>query len=58
MKILKIIYLISSIDKGGAETHLAILAEQVKKKNHKVLVIYFKGNGYWRKYLKKGEYKY
>ena len=53
MKVLKVIYLISSIDKGGAETHLVTLAENIKKKNHKVLLIYFKGHGFWSKYLKK-----
>lgn len=49
----KIIYLVSSLDKGGAESHLATLAEEIKKKNYKILVVYFKGNGYWEKHLKK-----
>lgn len=53
MKNKKLVYLISSIDKGGAESHLANLALEVNKKSYKVLIVYFKGNGYWKKFLEK-----
>ena len=50
---MSIFHLISSIDKGGAETHLySLINEQVKEKK-KVFVIYLKGNDYWKKYYKK-----
>ena len=50
---MKIFHLITSIDKGGAETHLySLIKKQVENKNT-VLVIYLKGNGYWKKYLNK-----
>lgn len=48
-----IFHLITSVDKGGAETHLySLIKTQVKNKNT-VFVIYLKGNGYWKKYLNK-----
>ena len=53
----KIIYLISSLDKGGAETHLSFLADAVSKKNFEVTIIYFKGSGYWKNYLEKKKIK-
>ena len=47
-----IFHLISSIDKGGAETHLySLIKKQVKRK--KIYVIYLKGNDYWKKYYNK-----
>ena len=49
---MKIIHLISSMDKGGAESHLASLTK-MQNKNNKVIIIYFKGNDYWKKKLKK-----
>ncbi len=47
---MKIFHLITSIDNGGAENHLAsIVKEQIKK--NEVTVIYLKGNDYWKKKL-------
>ena len=48
-----IFHLISSIDKGGAETHLFSLINQQVQQKKKVVVIYLKGNDYWKKYYKK-----
>ena len=46
----KIFHLISSLDNGGAENHLASLVkEQIKDKN--IFVIYLRGNDYWKKKL-------
>tara|TARA_Y100000590_G_C15661764_1_gene992964 strand:- start:189 stop:1328 length:1140 start_codon:yes stop_codon:yes gene_type:complete len=53
---MKILHLISSLDKGGAETHLATLSREQKKKND-VTIIYFKGNDYWKKKLEKQKIK-
>lgn len=50
---MKIFHLITSIDKGGAETHLySLIKKQVENRNT-IFVIYLKGNGYWKKYLNK-----
>ena len=47
-----IFHLISSIDKGGAETHLySLINKQVQEKKN--LFNIFKGNDYWKKYYKK-----
>jgi len=47
----KILHIITSIDNGGAENHLAqLILDQVKTYN--VYLIYFKGNNYHRKILK------
>ncbi len=48
-----VLHLITSIDKGGAETHLFSLINQQIKQKKKVFVIYLKGNDYWKKYYKK-----
>ena len=45
---MKILHLISSLDKGGAENHLALLASQ-QVKNNVVMIVYLKGNDYWKK---------
>ena len=50
---MNVVHLITSIDKGGAENHLASLVKGLKNKNIKVYVIYLKGNGFWRKYYQK-----
>lgn len=50
---MKIVHVISSIDKGGAESHLySLVSEQVKNKNN-IKIIYFKGNSFWEDKLKK-----
>lgn len=48
---MKIIHFITSLDKGGAETHLFNLAKEQSKIKNQVIVIYFKGKGYWKKEL-------
>ena len=50
---MKICHLISSIDKGGAETHLYSLIKQQIKNKDSVTVIYLKGNNYWKKFYNK-----
>ena len=50
---MKIIHIITSINKGGAENHLYRLTTEQSKKNNNVKILFFKGDGYWQKYLKK-----
>jgi glycosyltransferase involved in cell wall biosynthesis len=54
---LRIIYLITSINRGGAENHLYDLAVGQRKNNHYVEIIYFKGDGYWSSNFKKNRIK-
>lgn len=49
---MKIFHLITSLDNGGAENHLASLAQEQVKKNQ-ILIIYLRGSGYWKKKLEK-----
>ncbi len=51
-----IFHLITSIDNGGAENHLASLAKE-QSKNNEVFVIYLRGNNYWRKRLEENKIK-
>lgn len=53
---MRIIHLISSMDKGGAESHLASLT-RMQSENNEIIIIYFKGNNYWKKKLKKKNIK-
>ena len=48
---MRILHIITSIDKGGAENHLFDLCRMQKKNKNKIHVIYFKGNSYWKKDL-------
>ena len=50
---MKILHLISSINRGGAENHLFNLASYQSSLNHSVSIIFLKGNGYWKKKLQK-----
>ena len=50
---MKIIHIISSINRGGAENHLFNLASIQSKDKNKVKIIYFKGDGYWSKFYKR-----
>ena len=54
---MKIVHVISSLDRGGAENHLVSLACEQKKMGLDVAVIYLSGNNYWRAYLKKKNIK-
>ena len=46
---MKILHLITSIDKGGAETNVINLAKIQSENNLNVLILYAKGEGYWKK---------
>lgn len=51
---MKILFAITSIDKGGAETHLVNLVDCLVKKNFSISIYYIKEkNAFWKKYLKK-----
>jgi glycosyltransferase involved in cell wall biosynthesis len=50
---MKILHIITSIDKGGAENQLFCLVKGQINLGNKVYIIFFKGNHYWKKYLKK-----
>ena len=47
---MKICHLITSIDRGGAENHLISLIKE-QNKNSKILLIYLRGNNYWKREL-------
>ena len=44
---MKVLHLINTIDRGGAENHLYCLARGQKKLGNEIHVIYLKGNNYW-----------
>ena len=48
---MKVLHLITSLSRGGAENHLLCLARGQLIKKHKVYVIYLKGDGYWKNYF-------
>lgn len=48
---MKILHLINSIDRGGAENHLTCLARGQIRASNDIHIIYLKGNDYWYKYL-------
>ena len=55
---MKILHIITSLNKGGAENHLAQLAElQSKQKKNEINIIYFRGDDYWSEILKKKKIK-
>ncbi len=47
---MKICHLITSIDRGGAENHLISLIKK-QNKSSKIVLIYLRGNDYWKKEL-------
>ena len=49
----KILHIITSLDRGGAENHLASLAALQAKQKNDVHIIYFRGNNYWVEFLNK-----
>ena len=51
-----IFHLITSIDNGGAENHLASLVKE-QAKNNEVFVIYLRGNNYWKRKLEDNKVK-
>ena len=48
---MRILHIITSINRGGAENHLYDLSNLQRNNKHKVHVIYFKGNSYWKSKL-------
>ena len=50
---MKIVHIISSIDRGGAENQLIYLIKAQINQGHKVYVLFFKGNKFWKKNLEK-----
>jgi glycosyltransferase involved in cell wall biosynthesis len=50
---MKIVHIVTSIDRGGAENQLVHLVESQINLGHKVYILFFKGNKYWKKFLKK-----
>ncbi|MDA7810742.1 glycosyltransferase family 4 protein [Candidatus Pelagibacter sp.] len=55
---MKILHIITSLNKGGAENHLAQLVElQSKQKKNEINIIYFRGDDYWSEILKKKKIK-
>ena len=48
-----IFHLITSLDKGGAESHLYSLIKKQVQNKLSVYVFYLRGNGYWKKHLNK-----
>ncbi|MDB4141371.1 glycosyltransferase [Candidatus Pelagibacter sp.] len=51
---MKILHIITSLNNGGAENHLAELAsKQAKQKKDKIYIIYLRGDNYWEKFLRK-----
>ena len=49
---MKILHIITSINRGGAENHLYDLTNIQRNNKHKVHIIYFKGDSYWEEKLK------
>ena len=48
---MNVIHITVSIDRGGSENHLVSLVENQIKNGYFVTVVFFKGNGYWKKHL-------
>lgn len=47
IKQIKVLHVITTINRGGAENHLIALAREQRFKGCDVSVVYLKGNGYW-----------
>ena len=45
---MKILHIITSIDKGGAENHVVSLIEAQRKKNNSIGIFYSKKGSYWK----------
>ena len=48
---MKILHVITTINRGGAENYLADLTVAQVKNGHKVMIAYLKGDGYWAGFL-------
>ena len=49
---MKIIHIITTIDRGGAENQLIQMIEEQCKRYDQIYLIFLKGNGFWKKWLK------
>ena len=57
IKKMKILHVITSLNNGGAENHLAELASlQAKQNNSSINIVYLRGSDYWVKILKKKKF--
>lgn len=54
---MKIIHIISSINRGGAENHLFNLASMQSSMGNDVKIIYFRGDDYWSSFYNKKKIK-
>jgi glycosyltransferase involved in cell wall biosynthesis len=50
---MKILHTITSLDKGGAENHLAILSKEQKLNDDEIFIFISKNSSYWVNYLSK-----
>lgn len=48
---MKILHIITTINRGGAENHLASLIDGQVKRGCKITVVFLKGDGYWCQFL-------
>lgn len=48
---MRILHVITTINLGGAENHLFDLASEQKKQGHEILIVYLKGDHFWRSAL-------
>lgn len=48
---MKILHVITTINRGGAENHLVSLVKKQMQNNMQVSIVYLKGNSYWKNYL-------
>ena len=48
---MKILHVITTVNRGGAENHLIDLVEKQLSEGHQIFVAYLKGDGYWSDYL-------
>ena len=53
---MRIFHAITSLDKGGAENHVAILSNEQMKYQNEVFIFISKNSTYWSNFLKKKKY--
>ena len=49
---MRILYIADSLERGGAEKQMSIVADRVRRFGHESVVIALTGGGYWESYLK------
>ena len=50
---MKIIHIITTINRGGAENQLIQMIEEQRKRYDQIHLIFLKGNGFWKKWVEK-----